>query len=525
MGRYNEIWTRIKEFEETEKEERRKSREKKLKELEANIRGENADVEIDDADLDDVLLEDTEEKALTLHDIDFRVIKEYEVPVFSPGQPNLIQPGALKKYQNRFSKYLAFIDTVKHFRSSKYCSILSIATTSSVLLNIWGSEKNISNALKELKAIGLIRDYNDYYQTGICKQYCYYIENERLLIQYCEANNIQKMFPRSQQILTPKQTQEYKKRCEEVYSEQFKKKVLFKSSLTLKRPAGVKPSQFKKDLYEMLYENYPGFRIYQQIVETINKTYYKDLEEFQIKFSPKFHWNKNTKNEKTKRQKSIVGIGIRASNKLCSAKKDNNSVDGESKKILREEVLTKHGLCFEKDITSSVPRVAYALNYGGWLKEDVDLYEKIYLEVAPNGSSEDFKLEREAIKKLFFRVYFDSTDNKLARHTWNKMKQEGMDEASVAQDMINLRRAMENVIGRKRYDNYTFYVESCIYIDTLHSLLKAGYKVWLVYDCFYGAGFGSQEEFERMVLEAVWISFVRFKVGCDYNNWEEILKF
>ena len=62
MGRYNEIWTRIKEYEETGKEERRKSREKKLKELEANIRGENADVEIDDADLDGVLLEDTEEK-------------------------------------------------------------------------------------------------------------------------------------------------------------------------------------------------------------------------------------------------------------------------------------------------------------------------------------------------------------------------------------------------------------------------------------------------------------------------------
>jgi len=524
LGRYNDIWTRIKEFEEVGKEKRRQSREQKLKELEANICGENLDVELDDFDLDADFSAAEDEKALTLHDIDFRVIKEYEVPVFSPGTPNLNQPGALKKYQNRFGKYLAFIDTIKYFRSSEYCSVLAIATTSSVLLNIWGSEKNISNALKELKVIGLIKDYNDYYQTGICKQYCYYIENERLLLQYCKENNIQKMVPKSQQILSPKQTQEYKKRCEEVYPEQFKKRVLFKSSLNLKRPAGVKPSQFKNDLYEMLYENYPGFRIYQQIAETINDTYYKDLEEFQIKFRPKFHWNKNAKNEKTKRQKSIVGIGIRASNRLCSAKKDNNSTDAESKQRLRADVLAQYGLCFEKDITSSVPRVAYALNHGGWLEDDVDLYKKIYLEVAPAGTNEDFALEREAIKKLFFRVYFDGTDNKLAQHTWNKMNQEGMDEASVAQDMINLRRAMENVIGKKRHDNYTFYVESCIYIDTLHSLLKSGYKVWLVYDCFYGAGFGSQEEFERMVLLAVWTSFVRFKLGCDFNNWNEVLK-
>lgn len=166
-------------------------------------------------------------------------------------------------------------------------------------------------------------------------------------------------------------------------------------------------------------------------------------------------------------------------------------------------MLDKYGFKFEKDITSSVPRVAYALNHGGWLKDDVDLYEEIYKEVEPEGSEEDFKLEREAIKKLFFRVYFDSTDNKLGYHTWQGMVQEGIDEDSVYNDMIKLRRAMENIIGKKRYDNYIFYVESCIYIDTLHILLAAGYKVWLVYDCFYGAGFGTQEEFERMVLEAV----------------------
>mgnify|MGYP006874811475 FL=1 len=68
-----------------------------------------------------------------------------------------------------------------------------------------------------------------------------------------------------------------------------------------------------------------------------------DQEEFHIRFKPKFHWNENPKKDKTKTQSAIVGIGIRASNKLCSAKKDDDFVDGESKKILREEVLAKYG--------------------------------------------------------------------------------------------------------------------------------------------------------------------------------------
>ena len=82
--------------------------------------------------------------------------------------------GAWKKYKERFGKYLAFIDSVKYIRSSKYCTILALATTSQLLINIWGSEKNVSNALKELKEIGLLKDYNEYYQTGMCKLYCYF---------------------------------------------------------------------------------------------------------------------------------------------------------------------------------------------------------------------------------------------------------------------------------------------------------------------------------------------------------------
>ena len=522
MGKYNDIWTRVNEYDKAEKARKSRARDEKRKKIE-DKRSEILFTQIEDASLSGEMVAGEENEVLPLWvTTDFKIIKNYILPPFKPGVPNLEKNGALKKYKDRFGKYLAFIDCVKYYRSSKYCSVLALATTSQTLLNIWGSEQSVSNALSKLEEIGLIKEYNGYYQTGMCKLYCYFVENERLLIDYCIANDIPKKEILNQQILTSRQKIAYKERCDEIYSDEFRKSVLFKSKLTLNRPRGVKPSEFISDLYEMLYENYPGFKIYQRMAETINKTYYKDHPEFQIKFKPKFHWNENPKKERSKDKKAIVGIGIRATNKLCSAKKDNDTTDSKTKMILREEVLEKYGFQFQKDITSSVPRVAYALNRGGWLKEDVDLYEHIYREANPDGTEEDFKLERAAIKKLFFRVYFDSTDNKLGYHTWDSMIQDGMDKHYLYEDMINLRRAVETVLGKKRYDNFIFYVESCIYIETLYMLLERGYKVWLVYDCFYGAGLGTQEEFEREVTKAVWISFVRFKLAYDFDIWEVI---
>ena len=53
---------------------------------------------------------------------------------------------------------------------------------------------------------------------------------------------IPKFVIENRQQLTPKQKIEYQRRCNEVYSKEFKDKVLFKSKLTLNRPKGVIPS-------------------------------------------------------------------------------------------------------------------------------------------------------------------------------------------------------------------------------------------------------------------------------------------
>ncbi len=463
--------------------------------------------------------EDEEEEEAFHHVKDFAILREYEVPPFAAEDPNPHVPGAAAKHRKRFGKYLAFVDAAKAGgRSKRYCTVLPLATTSSVLLRIWGSDQLVSKALKELVAIGLIRTYDDYYQTGVCKTYAYFVENEAKLVEYCEGKGIPKFVPEDEQKLTKAEEARFRERCEKVYTEDFRKSVAFKSRTKLARPTGVGAGAFVKDLREMLYENYPGLRHYQRLAHEINERFYKDEPEFRISFRPKFHWN-DAENPKGRRS-YVNGIGIRAANSLCSAKKGDEVVGSEDKRAFRSQILDRYGFNFEKDITSSVPRVAYALNHGGWLKESVDLYRKIYEEYDPSGG--DFDAQRDAIKGLFFRAYFDTTDNKLGWHVWDKMVQDGATRDEVYAEMAKLRRAMERVLGAERHDNYVFFVESCIYIDVLYVLLSKGYKVWLVFDCFYGNGFGSQEEFARTVECAVWACFVRYKMASDYDEWESL---
>lgn len=127
-------------------------------------------------------------------------------------------------------------------------------------MKIWGSTRNVSNAFKTLEEIGLIKEFDGYYQTGMCKLYYYFVENEKLLIEHCKKHNIEKLSVKNGQEMSPKEKKEYQRRCEEVYTKEFKKKVKFKSNLTLKRPESVKPGQFKSDLLKCYMRTTQGLK-------------------------------------------------------------------------------------------------------------------------------------------------------------------------------------------------------------------------------------------------------------------------
>ena len=93
MGKYNDIWTRVKGFEETRKTRKKNSREEKIKEVGYSAIGE----EVSASEIEEI-----EEISSLGSAIDYRIIKEYTPPLFVPGTPNMTHNGAWKKYKERF---------------------------------------------------------------------------------------------------------------------------------------------------------------------------------------------------------------------------------------------------------------------------------------------------------------------------------------------------------------------------------------------------------------------------------------
>lgn len=182
------------------------------------------------------------------------------------------------------------------------------------------------------------------------------------------------------------------------------------------------------------------------------------------------------------------------------------------KKSDRPKILQQYGFDKEKDVKSSVPRLTLSLNSGEWVSEieDFDLYKEIHNYCEPNIKFDDN--EREAIKALFMRAYFDSSPENVAYHTWNVMNQDNISEQVVRDKMKDLRKAVEKVCGGRTYGNYIFFVESCVYLGALDYLLALGHKVWLLYDCFYCNGPDTVDEkmFLKVMEASVRLSFNEF---------------
>ena len=357
--------------------------------------------------------------------------------------------GAEAKLRTKLSKVLAFIDSVKHKRFKTGCTIMPISVTARDNLAIWNNEMGVSRAIDYMMEIGLISLESDKYQFGAyyekdnkSKVYRYYKENEDKVKAYCEARSIQMFVIKN----TVYATSELKT----VHTDIDKEKVRFSSRLKLIRPAGVSKAEFEKQLTLCLYENYPGLKFHIVKANEINEKYYKNYHEFRIRFEPKFSWSSD--------DLYVNGIGIRATNSMTNMKKAD-----------REAILKQYGFALEKDINASVPRMTLSLNMGKWVDESTDIYELIYRHMKQRGA---FTQEvREAIKKLHMRAYFDSGDKSAGHHTWLSMNQENIERQDVCDTMAEFREAIVQAEGGKLYGSDIFYVESCIYIDTLYTLL------------------------------------------------------
>ena len=76
MGRYNDIWTRVDQYDQNEKARKRKSREEKRKLREDKRKNEELDIpQVEDLSLNDEIVEGEEQPSVLWKTTDFKIIK------------------------------------------------------------------------------------------------------------------------------------------------------------------------------------------------------------------------------------------------------------------------------------------------------------------------------------------------------------------------------------------------------------------------------------------------------------------
>ena len=479
-----------------------RSRKKKKKSSEQPVN----DEEKQEVKVDEVQEEISEDIKEAQHDFwrpyeiqDF-ILPEFKIPVKKSHN--------YESYKRKeLSRVLTFIDYVKRIRYKTGCTAIPIPTTSRRNLMIWGYEMAITRAIKFMIEIGLISIYDDKYRFGVPfeganygKTYAYYKDNEDKLIQYCKDNNIHKFVTKNVTTIESEEEKEVIRTIEEVKEFDISN-VVFGRDLDIEKPMGVSKQDFKDYLTtQCLYKNYPELEFLQIKVDEMNKNFYEDYPELQLRFRPRYTWKGN----------KVVRIGIRLTNEYCCKKREE-----------RKELLKQYGFHLEKDVRSSVPRLTLSINKGHWIDEDIDIYKLINDEFEPG--SEFSEARREAIKHYILTTYFEErSDKMLGKNVTYKIDQEGLVKTEVDDLMGHLRRATIKAVGGRAFGSDIFYVESCVYLMTAYDLLTSGHMVWVVYDAFYSNGEEDQETFTYMVRSSVRLNFGFFMEKSDFRQFSKV---
>ncbi len=442
-------------------------------------------------------------------------VEEYIVPEFNIPISNA--KGSASKRKKKLSQVLSFIEYAQYLRFSDGCTLMPIPQTSKRLLSIWGSQMSVSRGIKYMEEIGLISPYVQTYRFHVkgkkenySKLYRYYKDNEDRVLEYCKRENIVK-YEYGMDDMIDISLVNTCKLLENIPISRIR----FKHNIRLFKPENYTEKEFEDALVYCLCINYPMLELWNHKVKEINERFYKKYPDFRLSFYPSFTWSKS--------RRSITSIGIRVTNPLCNLPKEE-----------RKKVIKQYGFNYIKDIKSSVPRLTLSLNTGKWIEENIDIYELIFRKIYPHGIFRE-KVEREIIKSLFMRAYFDVSKKSVANHTWRAMNKKGPGKKRVYAAMGELRDAVVDAVGGRLFDNEIFYFESLLYLMTLYDLLCCGIMTWLLYDCFYSKDFNDEISFEELITYGIKknflkanmflrdVKFIEFKHESKYRSAEDAL--
>lgn len=391
---------------------------------------------------------------------------------------------------------------LKNKTYQKGYTLIPIGTTSKVMLSIFGNAMKISRSIDKMIAMKILASEDESYsfnkgRYSHCKIYKFYWENAKKLIEFCDKNNIE-----PKKVDKSKLSEELEDAIREDYdpyddifesedsdygvmvddhiddtfdvenyarSYKRRKDVRFTSGARFKKPNELTRAQFEKVLLKCLEMNFPYLNDYRQTCNEINEKFYKDDEDLKIRLRIKFRWTQKD---------TITKIKLRGCCALNSYKKSD-----------RPAIMKRYGFDKEYDITSSVPRITYLLNKRVWLDQSYDFYTEIFKKMYPDR--ECTPEDRESVKKLHMRAYFEKSNDSMIRNALRKIRLDEEREPSkeeeleIKETLIKFRNAVIEVEGGKLYGNYVFVAETFVYLDVLNLLLLFGCKAWLLFDGFY----------------------------------------
>lgn len=376
-----------------------------------------------------------------------------------------------REWLKKLELLISFIDEYKHIFGRQELISLPISCKNKNLINIFKNEKQVSRMLKLAQDVDLLLCTDSSYQFNgydeifnNCKKYICNKEVQDLIIKTANKYGIViRKFKNFQRI--------------ELKNTTPLTNVAINSKLNL-RVANMTDDE----VLFYLNKRYPQLPHYQQLADEINENFYSKDKERRISFIP--HITRSRGNSST-----ITKIGIRATNSLVSLKEHENGK--ESNKLWRKDWLKEHyGQYIGFDVKSSIFRINYFLNFGEWLPNDIDLYEKMFGESFEAG-------QREEYKALAMSLYFEKSVGTLYTHVINKTASLRMYDADLIRSSLEeLHKKMFEVIG-DGYDSEIFLHESCIYMELQKELLRRGHDVTVIYDGFYVEAYTTEEEFSR----------------------------
>ena len=379
-----------------------------------------------------------------------------------------------RKWKANIADLMSFIDLYQYMTErNDYVQCIPISCKSDVLLDMFGSQTNISHILSIAQQVELLycvrEDYQfNAYNSDMNKCKCYILNKD--IQDVIKSISIKYHITYSKYIKLNKLNY-YNNNSNNIRKSKLFEKVRINSGLGnmhITDDIGHKSKEDFMDTIESILDyKYPQIRVLQEEANWINKQpFYQDHPELQVRCTPKIKFTKSG---------AISSISLRATNRVVSLK-EHNVTDKDIR--TRKKYLTElFGTDYQSyDVTASIYQLTHALNTNNWLDNKFDMYKEIYGKEFENSEI------RNKIKALCMILYFDKSFAKAQHHIATKMQ---IAEDCISESLATIYNNFVTALGGATYDSEIFLHESVIYNHVTYELVKKGWKVVQIYDGWY----------------------------------------